>query len=62
MQVVCMYTIQRERERERETKTKEHETIYEYMNYKEYQNKSLQAGCIDQRFQTNSHVRFREPL
>ena len=34
---------------ETKTKNKEHETREEYMNCKEYQKKSLQVDCADQR-------------
>ena len=40
-----------------QAKTKEHETREICLNWKEYLKKGLQAECIDQRFQTNSHAR-----
>ena len=45
-----------------ETKIREHGTREGCMSCKEDPKKSMQDECGDQRFQTNSHVRFREPL
>ena len=37
------------REKETQTRSREHETRKEYVNFKEYQNKSMQVECMEQR-------------